>query len=222
MVRAGSASRPTGRSVDTRRALIDAAVDVLRHEGFAAATARHISGRAGCNQALVFYHFGSVVNLLLAALDEVSAQRRERYDEALADVRTPSQLVELAARIFREDLDSGDAALLVEMVAGATSTPGLGIEVKARVGPWAQFAASAVEPMLDASPLGDTVAAGEVAHAVVALYLGLELLAHLDGDRAPAVALFDRARQLAAFADLVVGEIPVRATRTTTTGEDKT
>jgi len=197
------------RSHDTRRALVEAAVDVLRHQGFAAATARTIATRAGCNQGLVFYHFGSVVNLLLAALDEVSDQRRRRYDEALAEVRRPSELVELAARVFTEDLDTGDAALLVEMIAGATSTPGLGAQVKARVEPWTQFAVAALEQTLGDSPLTAMVDPGEIAHAVVALYLGLELLSHLDGDRAPALALFDQAYRLAALADLVTGSPPL-------------
>ncbi len=183
-------------------------MDVLRHDGFAAATARTIATRAGCNQGLVFYHFGSVVGLLLAALDDVSAQRRRRYEEALAAVRRPSELVELAARVFREDLDTGDAALLVEMIAGATSTPGLGAEVKARVEPWTRFAATALGSVLDGSPFAGALAPDEIAHAVVSLYLGLELLSHLDGDRAPALALFDRARQLAALADLVTGAAP--------------
>jgi AcrR family transcriptional regulator len=193
------------RSSDTRRALVDAAVDVLRHDGFSAATARTIAARAGCNQGLVFYHFGSMVNLLLAALDEVSAQRRERYEEALVGVDRPSELVELAAQIFSEDLDTGDATLLVEMIAGATSTPGLGAQVKARMKPWTQFAVAALDQTLDGSPLAGVVAPAEIAHAVVALYLGLELLSHLDGDRTAALDLFDRARQLAALADLVTG-----------------
>ena len=123
MVRTGSARRPDERSLETRRALVDAALDVLRTEGFAGATARSIAGRAGCNQGLVFYHFGSVVNLLLAALDEVSARRRARYEALLESVDKASELVVLAAQIFREDLDSGDAAVLVEMIAGAASTP---------------------------------------------------------------------------------------------------
>jgi AcrR family transcriptional regulator len=193
------------RSSDTRRALVDAAVDVLRHDGFAAATARTIAARAGCNQGLVFYHFGSVVNLMLAALDEVSEQRRARYEEALVGVDRPSELVELAARVFSEDLDTGDAALLVELIAGATSTPGLGAQVKARLEPWTQFAVAALDQTLDGSPLATVVAPAEIAHAVVALYLGLELLSHLDGDRTRALALFDRARQLATLADLVSG-----------------
>jgi AcrR family transcriptional regulator len=205
MARSGSASRPTGRSSDTRRALVDAAVDVLRHDGFAAATARTIAARAGVNQGLVFYHFGSVVSLLLAALDEVSAQRRERFERLLADVGRPGELVELAARVFSEDLDTGDAALLVEMIAGAASTPGLGAQVKSRMGPWTEFAVAALDRALDGSPLAGVVEPAQIAHAVVALYLGLELMTHLDGDRSAALALFDRARQLASIADLVAG-----------------
>jgi AcrR family transcriptional regulator len=206
VARSGTASRPAPRSTGTRRVLVDAAIDVLRTEGFAAATARTIASRAGCNQGLVFYHFGSVVNLLLAALDEVSAQRRLRYEEALVGVDRPSALVELAARVFSEDLDTGDAALLVAMIAGAASTPGLGAEVKARMEPWTQFAVVALNQTLGDPPLAAVVAPTEIAHAVVALYLGLELLSQLDGNRAPALALFDRARQLAALADLVTDQ----------------
>ena len=40
-------------------------------------------------------------------------------------VRSPEGLVDLAARIFAEDLDTGDAAVLVEMIVGSASTPGL-------------------------------------------------------------------------------------------------
>jgi AcrR family transcriptional regulator len=202
MARSGSASRPMERSTETRRALVKAAIEVLRSDGFAKATARAVAARAGCNQSLVFYHFGSVVNLLLAALDEISTQRRERYQKALAGVSKPSELVDLAARVFSEDLDTGDAALLVEMIAGANSTPGLGAEVKARVEPWTAFAALALESTVGELPFAGLAPPKEIAHAVVALYLGLELLSHLDGDRSGALALFDRARKLASLADL--------------------
>jgi AcrR family transcriptional regulator len=162
-----------------------------------------VAARAACNQGLIFYHFGSLVGLLLAALDQVSAQRRRRYEEALAAVRSPGGLVDLAARIFAEDLDSGDAAVLVEMIAGSASTPGLAAAVKSRMTPWAEFAEAALRPALEGSPLGRAVDPREVTHAVVALYLGLELLSHLDGDRAPAMALFDRARRLAPLVALM-------------------
>lgn len=203
MTRTGSARKPDERSAATRRALVDAAVEVLRTQGFAGATARAIAGRAGCNQGLVFYHFGSVLGLLLAALDEVSARRRDRYETALASVGKASELVDLAVRIFSEDLDSGDAAVLVEMIAGASSTPGLGAALKTRIEPWHAFATAALRSVLGDAPVLDGVAAGDVALAVVALYLGLELLAHLDGDREPALALFEQVRRLTPLIDLL-------------------
>src|ERR1700735_387826 len=131
MAKAGKPSRvtPQDRSVDTRRALVDAAVTTLKTEGFIGASARTIAARAGCNQGLVFYHFGSVASLLLAALDSVSAARRERY--------------------------SADAS--------------------------------------------DGTSAADAAPGIVAFYLGLEMLTQLDGNRAPATALFDHAGRLAAL-----------------------
>jgi AcrR family transcriptional regulator len=184
-------------SPDTRRALVDAAIETLRVDGFARASARTISARAGCNQGLVFYYFGSVANLLLAALDAVSADRLARYTAAVEQAATPTELVDVAATIFREDLDAGYAKVLVEMIAGASSTPGLGPEVLARINPWTDFAQHAIQQAIGASALGSLVPSGEVAYGVVALYLGLEMLSHLDGDRANALALFERATQLA-------------------------
>jgi AcrR family transcriptional regulator len=201
MAKAGTSSRVvetgTGRSADTRRVLVEAAIETLKDAGYAGASARAIAERAGSNQGLVFYHFGSVANLLLAALDAVSADRLERYTEAVAAVGSPTELVDVAADIFSQDLDAGYVTVLVEMIAGASSTPGLGSEVAARIGPWFEFAQAAIETTFDRSPLGAVIPAGDVAYGVVALYLGLEMLSHLNGDRAPAVALFSHAKNLA-------------------------
>src|SRR5258708_36689998 len=67
----------------TAQQLTDAALETLKADGFAGATSRAIARRAGVNQALVFYHFGSVDNLLLAALDRTSEERLAAYREAL-------------------------------------------------------------------------------------------------------------------------------------------
>src|SRR5580693_6162843 len=83
-------------SSDTRLALIGAAVETLKVDGFAGSSARAIAGRAGCNQGLVFYHFGSVVNLLLAALDRVSAERLDHYGESVGQVGSVGELIDVA------------------------------------------------------------------------------------------------------------------------------
>lgn len=201
MAKAGVSSRVVGvgdgRSTATRRCLVEAAIETLKAQGFSGASARAIAGRAGCNQALVFYHFGSVTNLLLAALDAVSADRLEHYSAALESVSSTSQLVEVAYAILREDLDAGYVTVLVEMIAGASATPGLGAEVAARIAPWKDFTRRAVEATLGRSALGSMVPADDVAYAIVAFYLGVEMLTHLDGDRGPALALFEHAKHVA-------------------------
>lgn len=220
MAKSGTASRVvtggTGRSTATRRALVDAAIETLKSEGFAGASARAIAGRAGCNQALVFYYFESVTNLLLAALDAVSSSRLERYRAAVEHVGSPAGLVEVAATIFREDLDRGHVTVLVEMIAGAASTPGLGAEVSARLTPWTQFASEAIDSVLGVSALGSVIPSNEVAYGVVAIYLGLELLSHLDGDRTSALALFERAKQLGPLLEALGGIAAPTRTKGTT------
>jgi AcrR family transcriptional regulator len=193
------------RSIETRRVLVEAAIAMLKEQGYAGASARAIAERAGSNQGLIFYHFGSVANLLLAALDAVSAARLEQYGEAVDQVGSLADLVKAATAIFEEDLNAGYVTVLVEMIAGASATPGLGPEVAARIGPWIDFTQQAVERTLHESPLGALLPGRDVAHGIVALYLGLEMLSHLDGDRAPALALFAHATQLAALFSALSG-----------------
>jgi len=200
-----STERP--RSGETRQVLVVAATSALRDVGFAGASAREIARRAGCNQSQVFYHFGSVVELLLAALDEVSASRMAAYRSVLDQATTLTGLVESAQTILTEDLDSGYVTVLVEMISGAQSVPGLGDQVAQRLVPWKAFAEEAVKRALGAAPLGPLVPAGEAAHAIVAGLLGLELLANLDGDRTQAIALFGRARMLVGLLELT-GALP--------------
>jgi AcrR family transcriptional regulator len=201
MAKSGAPSSATvqrsDRSAATKCQLVDAAVETLKIDGYLGASARTIAERAGLNPGLIFYHFGSVANLLLAALDSVSAERLDRYEAEVSGVTSPSQLVEVAEAIFRSDLDAGYITVLVEMIAGTSSTPGLGPEVAARIQPWRSFAQSAIEASLGASSLTSVLPTRDIAHAVVALYLGLEMLSHLDGDSEPALALFARVKHMA-------------------------
>jgi AcrR family transcriptional regulator len=197
---AGTAVRRE-RSADVRAALVAAAIEALREAGFAGASAREIAGRAGCSQALVFYHFGSVSDLLLAALDEVSSRRMTAYRDLLDQAESVTGLVESAREIFLADLGAGYVRVLVEMITAAHSVPGLGPQVADRLMPWREFAETAARQALGRSPVARLLPPAEAAHAVVAAFLGMEMLASLDGDRSAAMALFDRARALARLLD---------------------
>ena len=117
-------------------------------------------------------------------------------------------------RIFSEDVASGDAALLVEMIAGSVSTPELGAAVKRRVQPWNEFVTDALRATFATSPLLGLVGVGELATAIVALYLGLELLTLLDGDATTALAVFDKARALSSLADVLAASAAPAPPRT--------
>lgn len=191
-----------GKSVQTRAALVAGAIEALREVGFAGASAREIARRAHCAQAVVFYHFGSVTDLLLAALDDVSCRRLAAYAHVVDEAASLTDLIDSARVILSEDLDAGHVAVLVEMITGAQSVPGLGEQVAIRLAPWRVFAESAVRKAIAGSPVASLLPTKEVAHAIVAGFLGLELLASLDGDRTAALALFDRARLIAGLLDV--------------------
>jgi AcrR family transcriptional regulator len=185
------------RSAETRRRLVEAAIETLKSDGFYGASARVVAGRAELNQALIFYHFGSVANLLLTALDAVSDARWEHYSRMVEAVGSPTELVDAASEIFRADIDAGYITVLAEMMAGASTSPDLGPAVATRIDAWRGFAHTAIENALVGSGLGPLVPVADVAYGVVALYLGLEMLSHLDGNREPALKLFAHAREMA-------------------------
>jgi AcrR family transcriptional regulator len=201
-LRAAQPSGPTGSA--TRDRLVEAALTTLRTRGFPGTTARAIARAGKLNQALIFYHFGSLDRLLLAALDLTSAQRLARYQSALADVATITDAIDVMSRLYAEDVEVGHVAAVQEMVAGGSSVPALRSEVVARMEPWVRFAESVIARLLKDTFLESVLPTGDFAYAAVALYFGIETLTHLDGDRSRAEALFDTGKQLAPIADAML------------------
>lgn len=177
----------------TKQVIVAAALETVKEEGFARASARSIARRGGFNQALIFYHFGSVQSLLLAALDATSSSRLERYETAIAEAAGAAGIVEVARRLHTEDLDSGHVTVLSEMIAGSVGNPELGREIVARMEPWLDLVERSIDLALAGSPFAGSLPSRDLAFAVVAFYLGIDLLAQLDGDRPRAERLFDLA-----------------------------
>ncbi len=176
----------------------------LTQRGFAGATARVIAREARANQALIFYHFGSVDQLLLAALDTTSEARLERYRSALTGTTRIAQLIEAMARLYREDIVSGHITAVQELVAGASSAPTLRREVLRRMTPWIEFAREVLSRMLTGTVIERMVSIDDLAYAAVAFYFGIETLTNLAGDRARVDALFETGKRLAPVADAIV------------------
>jgi AcrR family transcriptional regulator len=191
----------------TKSKLVEAALQTLKSKGFAGASAREIARTGGLNQALVFYHFGSVQNLLLATLDLVSERRQRSYGTRFENANTVPELAVLAREIYAEDLENGYVTVLGEMVAGGVSNPELGGEVVARLQPWVEMVERKVRELLAGSLLAAIVPPRDVAFAIIALYLGIDMLSHLEGDHARAESLLDLGVR---YAPLVAAVIPAR------------
>lgn len=200
----GDRGAPTG-SAGTKLQIVEAALETLKTVGFAGASARAIAHQGGFNQALIFYHFGSVQAVLLAAFDLISDRRMEQYGPELEAASSPPELVRLARRIYDDDLERGYVTALGEMVAGGVSDPVLGAEVAARIEPWVAMVERKLAQLLDGSVLGTLVAPRDVAFGIVAAYFGIDMLSHLQGDRTRADSLLDLATRLA---DLAAAFLP--------------
>jgi AcrR family transcriptional regulator len=181
---------------DTCRQIAEAALEALRTVGFAGATSRAVARIGGFNQALIFYHYGSLENLLLAALDLTSEERMARYREAVDGAATLEELMQVARRIYREDSDSGHVAVVSQMVAGSIARPELAKGVVERVEPWVDFCEHAIRKAIAGSPVEDALPVRELAYGAVSFYLGANLLTHLGGATSTE-SLFERAEALA-------------------------
>ena len=189
----------------TRDLILDAAFETLRQDGFARTSARAIARTGSFNQALIFYHFGSVNDLLLAALDRISHQRMERYREVLSTAAGPVELATLGRQLYTEDVDSGHSTVLAELFAASSSNPALRDEMLKRMQPWLDFSESLIQRLLEGSPFAALIDGRAAAGAVLAMYLGVDLLIHLDGDRSRAAAMFDAGDRLAATLGAFLG-----------------
>lgn len=189
----------------TKARIIEAALGTLKDEGFAGTSARAIARRGNFNQALIFYHFGTLDDLMLAALDKTSNERMERYREVMSKAESLEAKVGAATALYREDLESGHITVISELLTGSLSRPDLGPEVVERVEPWVTFAEESIGEMLSSAGLGGFVAPRVAAFAVVALYLGVDLLSHLDGDHSRAEAMFETATRITPLISPLLG-----------------
>jgi AcrR family transcriptional regulator len=192
----GDESPPGGLS-GTKLQIAEAALATLKANGYAGASARAIAHIGGFNQALIFYHFGSVQNALLGALDLISERRLADYGPRFEAARTASELARLARVIYDEDLERGYITALGEMVSGGVSDPVLGAEVAARIEPWIAMVERKIEELLAGSPVRSLVSSADLAFGIVSLYFGVDMLSHLQRDRARAESLLDLAARLA-------------------------
>jgi AcrR family transcriptional regulator len=203
--------RKRGRGADpdqTRHALVDAAFETLRHEGFRGATARAIAERAQCNQATIYYHFGGIPPLLIEALRVSSARRLDRYRDTLTGLAGATEMLAALEDLHRDDAATGHLTVMAELMGGITAEPALREGLESCINEWLGFVSECIATTLAATPFGPFVPAAELTDLVFSLVIGLEMRTKLDGDD----TRFTRIARLAQLlANLVPGVVPPSA-----------
>ena len=190
-----------GQRTATRERILQAALRTLATEGFAATSARAIARAGGFTPGVIYYHFEDLHDLLLAALDYTSVKRLARYRAEIEAATSTTDLLRRLRALYAEDVAEGHTSAVQELFAGASSSSRLADGILKQVQPWIEFTEAAVRRLLAGTPLEQVLASHEVARAVVALYLGLEMLTHLDRDRAQIDALISAVEPPAALLD---------------------
>lgn len=193
----------TRKAAATREAIVAACLQTLREEGYGGTSARAIARRGGFGQALIYYHFDDLESLLLAALEKASTDRLRRYREVIGTVSTVADLAARLTDLYREDIAVGHVKAVQEVVASASSSPERGRRVIDLLQPWHELAEQTIARLLAGTSFAALVPAGDAAFAALALYMGMETMTHLDGDRAPGERLLAALRSLAPIADAV-------------------
>jgi TetR/AcrR family transcriptional regulator, regulator of autoinduction and epiphytic fitness len=108
----------------TRQRLIEATVQIMHDEGYAAATSRRVAAKAGIRQPLVHYYFPTMDDLFLAVL-------RSGADAALDQMRAALTDSDPLRALWAINSDPRRTVLNIEFMALANHRKAIGLELKA-------------------------------------------------------------------------------------------
>ena len=175
----------------TREKLLEATADLLTEEGLAGISARSIAGRAGVNQALVFYHFGTVSELLEAAVRRSVDLAVASYTDRFGDVGSVAELLALGRDLHRAERSRGNVAQMAHVMAGAQGDEGLARAGRYAMQRWTGEIEAVLARLLPGSPLEGMVTSAGLAGVLAATAIGLQLYGGVDraGDESAREAL---------------------------------
>ncbi|WP_433858043.1 TetR/AcrR family transcriptional regulator [Streptomyces kronopolitis] len=200
-------------STDTRTKLLAGALRTLTEQGLAKTSARTIAAAAGVNQALVFYHFGSVDELLAAACRYGAEQRVAHYRERFGRVGSLAEFLELGRELHAEERAAGHVAVLAQLLAGAQTQPRLAPATAAGLASWIEEIEAVLARVLAGTPIAAFVDVAGLSRALAAGFVGLELYEGVDPEGA--LAALDALEQLSGLVGVLedLGPVAQRAVR---------
>jgi AcrR family transcriptional regulator len=120
-------ARPGRPPSDAPQRILDAALDVLKRDGYAGLTTAKVAAASGQNKALIAYYFGSKQGLVEAVARRVSDTIVEEVLGGIGEPRTPPELVRgLADGVWRVmDRDEGIQRVYFDLASQSVVEPGV-------------------------------------------------------------------------------------------------
>lgn len=186
---------PTPARVQATTALLDAAESLLVDVGYAGVTVRALAERAGVNQGLIHYYFGSMEEVLVQTLERFTERLIERQ---VAMYSGPEPFVakwRRAMAYLSEDFESGYQKVWFEIQALAWNRPELRERVAKVIERWVDVLRPAFATGMDELGLDrDRMPVDAVVALVVTFNQGVmgERLLGADSGHAELLAWIDR------------------------------
>ena len=117
------------RSVATRNALLDAALETLAERGYAATTTIETARRAGVSRGAQLHHFPTRADLLTAAVGHLLEQRMAQFRARLAAVDPDTDRLDAALDLLWSMFEGPTFAVWVELWLAARTDPELASSV---------------------------------------------------------------------------------------------
>ena len=137
--------RSSATGEETKARIIAATTRTLRNEGIRGTSARAIAKEGDFNQALIFYHFGSIDDLIVAAVGAMSAGRLTRHQERLEEAGGLSELIRVARDLLIEDRKNDNMTVLVQAFAGGSADAEMGVKLYDELEPWTEMVTASME-----------------------------------------------------------------------------
>lgn len=185
----------------TKAKLMSAVTDLLKEDGIAGVSARAVADRAGVNQALVFYHFGTVMDLVDQACRAATDEAAASYRDELAEVTSLSELLALGRVLHERERAAGNITVMSQLLAGAQRDKTLAETGRYAMGRWNEEIEAAVARALEGSPVESVVDAPGLSRAISSAFVGL--LMYDEVDRPGADSAFAALEQLGSLVEVI-------------------
>lgn len=196
--------KPSSTGDETKARILAATLATLKAEGIVGTSARAIARTGDFNQALIFYHFGSVDDAIVAAVGTMSERRLKNHQAKLEKATSLPEIIRVARDLHRDDTDNDNMTVLAQAFAGAAGDPVMGPKLYAELEPWSKMVGDVIQRVVNDMAGAASLPTQQIADAISAMFLGIELLDDLDPSRDHAMQLFDSLEGLAQLLDDVL------------------